>query len=162
MWKWLWSLPCPKKEFKSPSGRLCGTAFPQKLSLLLGTYMWTLFAPVANLLKPLFIFFETALGREKSSAKLRGYCPYPSSLCHCKTGYNLMPLRRGLLFLISSLGKSSSCSLAGNYGLPAMRESLTTNPSPNIPSCTHLCRQLLNSISLQEPSTKPRDVFLKS
>ena len=128
----------------------------------MGTYMWTHSAPVANLLKPLFKFFETALGRKKSSAKLRGYCPYPSSLCLYKTGYNLMPLRRGLLYLISSLGKSSSHSLAGNFGLPAMRESLTTNQSPNTPSCTHRCRQLLNSISWQEPSTKPRAVFLKS
>ena len=144
--------PAPKR-FKYTSGRLCGTAFPQKHSLHLGAIMWTHSTPIAKLLKPLFTFFETALRREKSGAKLQEYCPYPSLLCLCKTGYNLMPLRRGLLYLISSLGESSSLSLARNFGSPIMRESLITNQSPNIPFYTHRCRQLPNSIFWQELST---------
>ena len=152
----------PKKKFKSSSGRLCETTFPLKLSLPKGANIWTLFSLVANLLKPLFTFFETVLGQEKSGDKLQEYCPYPSSLCHCKTGFNQMPIQRGLPILISSLGKSYFRSLAGKFGLPVMREYLTTSPPPNMPSYTLRCKQPLNSISWQAPSTNPRAGFLIS
>ena len=128
------------KRFKYSSERLCGTIFPPKHSLHLVASMWTHSVPAANLLKLPFTFFETALGREKSGVKLREYCPYPSLICLCKTGYNIMQLWKGLFYPISSHGESSSLSLAGNFGSPVMKESSTTNLAPNIPLCTYRCR----------------------
>ena len=162
MWNWLWFLPCPKKIqvflWKPLRNRL-----PTKTFLALtGANIWTLFALVANLLKPLFTFSETVLGQEKSGAKLQEYCPFPSSLCHYKTGFNQMPIQRGLPILISSLGKSYFRSLAGNFGLPVMREYLTISPPPNMPSYILRCKQPLNSISWQAPSPNPRAGFLIS
>ena len=136
----------PKKS-KSSFGRPSEIACPLNLSLLIGANIWTLFAPVANPMKPLFTFSEIALGQEKSGAKLQEYCPYLSSLCLCKIGFTKMPTQRGLPILTSSLGTSYSRSLAGNSSWPGMKEYLTISPSPNMPSFILRCKLPLNSIS---------------
>ena len=104
------------KRFKCSSRRLYGTVFPPKHSLHLVASMWTYSVPAPNLLKQPLTFYETALGQEKSSVKLREYCPCPSLLCLCKTGYDIMQHWRGLFCPISSHGESFSLSLAGNFG----------------------------------------------
>ena len=45
-----------------------------------------------------------------------------------------------LYYPIRSRGESTSLSLAGNFGLPEMKESLRTNLTPNIVSYTPRCK----------------------
>ena len=102
--------------------------------------MWILNARVATPLKQLYTFFKTAPRREKSSPNHQDYCPCPSFICCYKTGYDTMQHWIELYYPIRSRGESTSLSLAGNFGLPEMKESLRTNLTPNIVSYTPRCK----------------------
>ena len=62
-----------------------------------------------------------------------------------------MPHWIELSFPTNSCGEPTFLLLAGNFGLPVMKESLRTNLEPNTAFYTRQCRQLQNTISWLAP-----------